>query len=89
MADEQKVNGVNWHTVVTAVAIALSVSAFVLYQHSAFPHKDAAHKTEIILIHAELRTLRVEIASLTNEVVKLRESMAAVRQTKCQCDPDE
>lgn len=84
---KQRMDSVMWYSVVIAVTIALAISAFVLSLHSAFPHKDAAHKAEILLVHDQIRDLRDDMRSLTSEIGKLRNVLHKVAWSRQSNDP--
>lgn len=67
---------ISWYTVIVAVSMALTIAAFTLFQHSMFPHKDAAHESQITLVYSRLSELRVDMKLLTTETSKLREEIA-------------
>lgn len=69
--DRARVDSVMWYSIVIAVTIALAISAFVLSLHSAFPHKDAAHKAEVLLVNDQIRDLRKDIKELTAGIARL------------------
>lgn len=73
--DRARVDSVMWYSIVIAVTIALAISAFVLSLHSAFPHKDAAHKAEVLLVNDQIRDLRGDIKDLTTEIHQLRSTI--------------